>query len=58
MIFGSKLLSSFLISAIYTLFWSTYATERQAPLTRDVGMGVHDGALPLTYERGGTGALT
>jgi len=48
MAFGSKMLSSFAashlrVSAIYTLFSSIYATERQAVITRDAGTGVHDG---------------
>ena len=47
MIFDSKLLSSFAVShlrvsAIYTLLSSIYATERQAVVTRDAGMGLHD----------------
>jgi len=62
MIFGSKLLSSFAVSylrvsAVYTLFSSTYATERQAVVTRDAGMGVHDGGTaPCPMKRGATGA--
>jgi len=56
LIFASKLLGSFLMSAIYTPFSSIYATERQAVVTRDAGTGVHDGGTtPLTYERGGNG---
>jgi len=45
---------------VSNLFSSTYATERQAAVTRDAGTGVHDGGTtPLTYKRGGgTGALT
>jgi len=67
MIFGSKLLlSSFAlshlrVSAIYTLFSSIYATERQAVVTRDAGTGVHDGAMPPALRKGGnlgTGVLT
>jgi len=57
MIFGRKLLSSFLMSAIYTLFSSIYATERQAVVTRDAGTGLHDGGTAtLPYERWATGA--
>jgi len=62
MIFGSKLLSSFAVShlrvsAIYTLFSSIYATERQAVVTRDAGTGVHDGGTaPCPMKRGATGA--
>jgi len=62
MIFGSKLLSSFAVShlrvsAIYTLFSSIYATERQAVVTRDAGTGVHDGGTaPCPMTGGETGA--
>jgi len=56
MIFGSKLLSSLLISAICTLFSSIYATERQAVVTRDAGTGVLDGGTaPCPMKGGATG---
>jgi len=62
MIFGSKLLSSFAVShlkvlAIYTLFSSIYATERQALVTRGAGTGMHDGGTASCPVKGGaTGA--
>jgi len=62
MIFGSKLLSSFAVShlrvsAIYTLFSSIYAAERQAAVTRDAGTGVHDGdTTPCLIKGRATGA--
>jgi len=58
MIFGSKLLSSFAVShlrvsAIYTLFSSIYATERQAVVARDAGTVVHDrGTAPCPMKGG------
>ena len=57
MIFGRKLLSSFSMSAIYTLLSSIYATERQAVVNRDAGTGLYDGGTAtLPYERWATGA--
>jgi len=62
MIFASKLLSSFAVShlsvsAIYILFSSIYATERQVVVTRDAVTGLHDrGTAPCPMKGGATGA--